>query len=206
MVNSQSDLLVLSFGFAAWAVLHSYTASNNVKIIAERLFGHAWLDKWYRLTYNLFAAVSFLPVMWLVFILKGSEIYSLTGWLVWFARIVQAAMAIFLMSAVSQTGFARFIGFVPQSAGSTTEKTQGFVQDGAYAWVRHPIYTTSLIALWISPSMTSSSLLFCVLVTLYILIGIQFEERRLQREFGEVYTEYKKKEPMLIPFTKISRS
>jgi protein-S-isoprenylcysteine O-methyltransferase Ste14 len=38
-----------------------------------------------------------------------------------------------------------------------------------------------------------------VAATLYILIGAYFEERKLLREFGAAYVEYKKKTAMLIP-------
>jgi protein-S-isoprenylcysteine O-methyltransferase Ste14 len=36
-------------------------------------------------------------------------------------------------------------------------------------------------------------------LTLYIIIGAYFEERKLLLEFGGAYTEYRQKTPMLIP-------
>jgi protein-S-isoprenylcysteine O-methyltransferase Ste14 len=39
-------------------------------------------------------------------------------------------------------------------------------------------------------------------VTIYIFIGAYFEERKLLREYGEVYAEYKSRTPMLIPWLK----
>jgi protein-S-isoprenylcysteine O-methyltransferase Ste14 len=38
--------------------------------------------------------------------------------------------------------------------------------------------------------------------TIYILIGAYFEERKLSREFGAAYADYKSKTPMLIPWLK----
>jgi protein-S-isoprenylcysteine O-methyltransferase Ste14 len=38
--------------------------------------------------------------------------------------------------------------------------------------------------------------------TVYILVGAYFEERKLLREFGAAYAEYKSKTPMLIPWLK----
>jgi len=35
--------------------------------------------------------------------------------------------------------------------------------------------------------------------TLYILVGVYFEERKLLREFGQEYAEYRSITPMLIP-------
>lgn len=68
-----------------------------------------------------------------------------------------------------------------------------------YTIVRHPIYLGAILVLWTAPTTTLGRLLFASAMTLYILIGIQFEERDLERTFGDVYRVYKKRVPMLIP-------
>jgi len=68
-----------------------------------------------------------------------------------------------------------------------------------YTIVRHPIYLGVILTLWAAPRMTHGRLLFAAAMTLYILIGIQFEERDLERTFGDVYRVYKERVPMLIP-------
>jgi protein-S-isoprenylcysteine O-methyltransferase Ste14 len=47
--------------------------------------------------------------------------------------------------------------------------------------------------------MSLNWLAFDLSASLYILIGIQFEERKLLAEFGENYTRYRKLTPLLIP-------
>jgi protein-S-isoprenylcysteine O-methyltransferase Ste14 len=49
--------------------------------------------------------------------------------------------------------------------------------------------------------MTVAHLVFAIATTAYILIAIQLEERDLVAEHPE-YAQYKKRVPMLVPFTK----
>jgi methanethiol S-methyltransferase len=52
--------------------------------------------------------------------------------------------------------------------------------------------------------MTVAHLVFAVATTAYILIAIQLEERDLMAEHPE-YAQYRKRVPMLVPFTKRRR-
>ncbi len=79
-----------------------------------------------------------------------------------------------------------------------------FVQPWIYRVVRHPLYVGWLFVMWATPTMTVAHLVFAVATTLYILLGIQLEERDLQDAHPE-YREYKKRVPMLIPSFRASK-
>jgi protein-S-isoprenylcysteine O-methyltransferase Ste14 len=68
-----------------------------------------------------------------------------------------------------------------------------------YRRVRHPIYLGVLLAVWGTPAMTVGHLLFAVVLTGYILIGIQLEEHDLIQQFGDQYRRYRQHAAMLFP-------
>lgn len=73
--------------------------------------------------------------------------------------------------------------------------------NGIHRYVRHPLYSGTILFVWglffVFPFF--NNLIAVVLLTLYVLIGIIFEEKKLKIEFGGNYEEYISKVPMLIP-------
>jgi protein-S-isoprenylcysteine O-methyltransferase Ste14 len=74
-----------------------------------------------------------------------------------------------------------------------------FQTPGPYKMVRHPLYVGWLLAFWATPTMTVAHLVFAIATTAYILVAIQLEERNLVDVHGELYVEYSRRVPMLIP-------
>lgn len=77
-----------------------------------------------------------------------------------------------------------------------------FMEKYLYKYIRHPIQLGTLIVLWATPQMSYSHLMLSVTFTIYVFVGLHYEERDLLRTFGEKYRAYQKRIPMIIPFLK----
>jgi len=82
----------------------------------------------------------------------------------------------------------------------TELRTMPFAVRGPYRWVRHPLYFFVVLMIWSYPDVTADRLLFNVLWTAWIVVGAVLEERDMVAEFGDVYRDYQRKVPMLIPY------
>ncbi len=192
-------MLWLVLAIAAWGLVHSWLASLGAKEAARRRFG-AGAMRFYRLAYNVFSFVTFAPILLLVGLLPDRVLYVMPPpWrYVMLAGELLAVLCILL--ALLQVDAASFIGLrqVLQA-----EQPSQLVTNGFYRWVRHPLYLLGLLILWLTPAMTRNLLVAYVSLTAYLIIGAMFEERKLLREFGAAYAEYRARTPMLIPFLKL---
>jgi methanethiol S-methyltransferase len=181
-----------------WAVVHSITASHRAKETSARLFGQESTEKYYRFGYNLFSVVTFLPILALLVILPDRFLYSIPAPWLYLTLSLQALAALLALVGVLQTGALDFIG-LGQLIRSKQPAAPKLTIHGLYRYVRHPLYTAGLIILWLTPEMTLNRLTLWIIFSLYFIIGAYFEERKLLREFGGQYADYKAKTPMLIP-------
>ena len=74
-----------------------------------------------------------------------------------------------------------------------------FKERWMYRFDRHPIMTGALIGMWITPRMQLDHLLFAGLGTVYIVIGVYFEERAMRRQWGSTYDDYRARVRSIVP-------
>lgn len=190
--------LVILFGTA-----HSVCARPSFK---------AWLTRFVapemeRSVYVMQSAVLLGFLMWQWRPIEGT-VWQVEGWFVWIAYglfglgFAIAQWATLALDQHELTGLRQAMS--AWSDRPMEEPT--FRTPGPYRFVRHPIQTGLLLMFWSTPHMTAGHLVFAGAMTVYIVIGLHFEERALLRQFGKSYARYRKRVPKLVPFMRSMRS
>lgn len=189
-------LVLLAAGL--YGLVHSILASLWAKARAKRALGdHS--ERWYRLAYNVFAVLSLTPVVALPALLPDRGLYHVPSPWLYLTLAGQGLAVLTLGVGLLHTGVWSFLG-VRQLFQPAKEEPPELVVRGLYRWVRHPLYTAGLLFIWLLPVMTINLLALNLGLTLYIVVGAVFEERKLVREFGQAYVDYQGRVPMLVPF------
>lgn len=151
----------------------------------------------------LFSIVSGIFLCLFIILWQDSSVLlaSADGQFRWLLR------GIFFLSVIGQIWTIRSLESVDVFGTQALKQPPGqkpelppIVAKGAYRWVRHPAYLTTLIFIWSQPDLTASRLLLNLLFTAWIIIGTIVEERDLVALYGEDYRTYQRSVPMLIPF------
>jgi protein-S-isoprenylcysteine O-methyltransferase Ste14 len=199
-VHLESPLLAGAFNLGllvAFALQHSVMARARFKERWTRII-HPSLE---RSSYLLATGAVLLPLLWLwqpmptVLWSLGSPLarravtgVALLGWVYLFA----ASFAInhFELFGLQQA-WRGFRGEGPAAV--------PFRERWMYRIDRHPIMTGILVGLWATPEMTQGHLLFAASFSLYVAVGVHFEERALRRQWGETYEDYRRRAPTIVP-------
>jgi len=190
--------LILIITTLLYSGVHSLTASNQVKRLACDWFGSG-TERWYRISYNFIAGITFIPILWLLAILPDQHLYTIPMPWVLLTVTGQCAGAAIIVIGIAQTGTLAFIGIRQLFPPDESRRETGLITTGLYGWVRHPLYTGGLLLIWLSPVMTHNLLTLFILLTIYLVAGARLEEKRLAQSFGEAYERYKADTPMLVP-------
>ena len=81
----------------------------------------------------------------------------------------------------------------PRHAPGAAGGAATFTRRGPYGWVRHPIYSGWFLVVFAVPSMTATQLVFAIVSSVYLLIGMVFEERSLVRAAPDAYEAYRRR-------------
>jgi protein-S-isoprenylcysteine O-methyltransferase Ste14 len=183
------------FLLSLWTVQHSVMARSGFKQQLMRLIP----ESAERSTYILMTGIALAVVIhfWqgnatVVWSLSGLEmplrVLSLFGW------------TVMVWSTFEIDHFDLFGLKQPFCNLTGREYTQReFVTPFLYRYVRHPLQLGILIGMWSQAQMSQGQLGLAAGMTLYIFIGLFFEERDLVKHFGQRYLTYMAQVPRLIP-------
>jgi protein-S-isoprenylcysteine O-methyltransferase Ste14 len=193
------DLVLLSL----FAVQHSVMARPAFKRRWTQLIPPAME----RSTYVLASSLVLIVLFWLWQPLPAVVWHATQSWvagalwMVFAAGWVVVVVSTFLIDHFDLFGLRQVVlHFTGQPYTSPSFRTPWL-----YRVVRHPIMLGFLIAFWATPMMTQGHLLFAAVVSVYVLIAIQLEERDLTAHYGETYSEYQREVSMLVPLPKRER-
>ncbi|MER3497608.1 MAG: hypothetical protein C4308_02680 [Chitinophagaceae bacterium] len=185
----------LAAGWIIYCILHSVLASQWLKKLTVTVLKSQFV--YYRLYYTLFALIGFVPLMWFQFTMPSPKLFTPTL----FTKISGSALTLFgffIMCICIRKYFLQLSGL---KSLIQEEKKDKLMITGIHRYVRHPLYVGTFVFIWglllLFP--TVSLFITNVIITVYTLIGISFEEKKLEQQFGEAYRTYKSKTPMLIP-------
>jgi protein-S-isoprenylcysteine O-methyltransferase Ste14 len=196
------DVLIIILLFAVFGYTHSLLASEKIKSWFKKIFGD--LIAFYRLLYNLFGLFS----LYLIYEFSPKPhiiIYDLPNpydLIILVPQFLSLAGVIWVFKYIC---FREFLGldqikrFLEKRY--TTELDEEFTLriEGPYKYSRHPIYFFSITFLLFRPVMDLFYLTFFICIVAYFYIGSYYEEKKLVRQFGEVYENYKKEVPGIFP-------
>lgn len=140
-----------------------------------------------------------MPVLWLMAVLPDQKLYEISFPWVILSALGQLIGAVIIVLGIWQADAWSFMGIRQIITPSIQDEKTELIINGLYQWMRHPLYTGGLLFIWLTPVMTVNSLTLTIMLSIYLVIGAKFEERRLVHEFGEAYAAYQKQVPMLIP-------
>ena len=197
------DVAIIILLFGIFGYIHSLLASEKVKIQFKKMFGE--LIAFYRILYNIFTVIS-LYIIYLVSPTPHLVIYDLQYPYDLIILIPQFLSLVAIIWVFKYICFKEFLGldqiirFIEKRY--TTELGEEYTLriEGPYRYSRHPIYFFSITFLLFRSTMDLFYLTFFICMVAYFYIGSYYEEKKLVRQFGEVYNSYKKEVPRIIPF------
>ena len=190
-----------------WCFAHSFLLhGRSRKLLAGRF---SFAAPYSRICYNLFAAVSLIPLLYLLRQDQSATFFVWEG----FGNILRAIMLISALGCFyfgsRAYDFNTFIGLSQIRNGQDRvliSKDQRFTRNGIHGVIRHPWYAGGMLLLW-SIWEEYSLLVFMVysVFSSYFIIGAWLEEKRLLREFGRGYQDYMDEVSMFIPVKWLKR-
>lgn len=190
--------LLIDLGLIAlFGLQHSVMARSGFKAAFTRIVPPAIERSLYCLATALALGVMFAlwhPIAVPIWHVEGQDA-RMAVWALYLLGIAIVFVSTWLISHFQLFGLAQAWAYF---RGRELAPPQ-FRTPALYRLVRHPLYLGFLIALWAAPDMSAGRLLFAAGMTVYLMVGMHYEEKDLTRQFGETYVIYRREVAMIVP-------
>lgn len=176
--------------------LHSFLAATSVKDWFHKKLGKHY--RYYRLAYTIFAALTLVALLFYQYSFLSPQLIHSTA-----LKYISAIILVLpgLVTMIISVG-KYFLLLSGVRSLYTSIATPELKVNGIHRYMRHPLYSGTILFVtglfFIFP--TLSNLVAVVLLIAYVLVGLIFEEKKLVKEFGQSYLQYRSKVPKLIPY------
>ena len=196
------DVLIIIFLFIVFGYTHSLLASEKVKIQFKKIFGE--LIAFYRMLYNLLSIISLYIVYELspkphIIIYDLQNPFDLIILIPQFLSLAGVFWVFKYICVREFLGLEQIKRFFEKRYTTELDEEFTFRIEGPYRYSRHPIYFFSITFLVFRPVMDLFYLTFFICIVVYFYIGSYYEEKKLVRQFGDIYENYKKEVPGIFP-------
>jgi protein-S-isoprenylcysteine O-methyltransferase Ste14 len=196
------EIAKIVLAWAAFGVFHSLTVSEEYERLARRAMGERAFATFHRLLFTAYSAAATAATLLYIGSLPDAPLYRIEGWPRLLLHAAQASGAALLFLTPWDLwefiGLRQLLRFLRREGAGSGERKRLFTGK-AYGIVRHPIYLGCSILLAFHPVQTRNSIASTAAIVAYFYIGTFFEERRMERMFGEEYREYRKRVPRFLP-------
>ncbi|MBK9777232.1 MAG: hypothetical protein KA224_09340 [Steroidobacteraceae bacterium] len=192
MVDGAAPLPAVVFWTALWCLWHSLLATHRWRALVQRLF-----PRWHAFSRVLYVLGSTLTLAVLMAWLRSVPQQVLWEWKgPWaVARWLGLAEAAFLFWAGARAFDNRhFLGLAQlrDYAAGRQPAEPPFRAEGILGVIRHPWYSGTLLLLVFMLPWTDVNLAWRGTFLAYTLLGCELEERKLLRDIGAPYAEYRR--------------
>lgn len=187
--------VLLGLLWIVYCVLHSLLAGLGFKNRLKRMLGTSY--KFYRLFYTLLSFVFLVALLYYQVTLPTTTLYKVSAPVLITGTVLGLSGLLLMLICIKKY----FMGLSGLLSLAKESPPNSLLITGVHKYVRHPLYLGTFAFIWglvlVKPYL--SLLIANIIITVYTLISIRLEEKKLIAEFGESYKRYQKEVPMLLP-------
>ncbi|MEO8764464.1 MAG: isoprenylcysteine carboxylmethyltransferase family protein [Ginsengibacter sp.] len=186
---------LLGLFWVLYCASHSILASGRVKYFFGNIPGNFF--RYYRLVYTVWSSISLLLILYFQYSFSSVVLMNPTA-LRYISLIIFACPGFVIMMISILKYFTLLSGVRTLYEEKPPDKLQ---LGGIHKYTRHPLYLGTLLFIWglffIFPLL--NNLIAVISISVYVLIGIRLEEKKLLLQYGKAYEDYITHVPMLVP-------